>query len=141
MPGAAPTIADAVASAAPGDVVTLAPGVYTEHVTVAIDLEIHGGPGVSWVAVGEDPLLTVSGATVVVRDVVFEGGGGLEVMGGALEVVRCTVRNAEGADGGGVRAEDAELVLRDARFEDNAAGRGAHVYVEGGSLTIERGSY
>jgi hypothetical protein len=145
VPDDAPTIADAVALARPGDTVLLQPGIYTESVVVSADLTIAASPGVVWRADGAAAAAVTGGATLQLTGITFDGRGAqraLEVAPAASAVASdCVFFDGAGPLGGAIRADQAgALWLVDSSFLGNAAaGDGGHVWAWGvESLVVVR---
>jgi hypothetical protein len=147
-------VADAVAASADGDVITLDPGVYDEVITLDQRQLSFAALGlVTWRGANAD-LFTVRGGQVTVVGVTFEPDGGRAVRaeaGASLQLTNVEVHGNAAAqrsgDGAAVRAVDSDVVIDNGLFAGNRAtssfadsvGRGGHLYVTGGSLTV-RGS-
>lgn len=105
-------IADAVAIAAPGDTIHIAPGTYLENLTIPMDLELRGtgGEAVTIVDGGavDSVIITSTGVALTVDGLTITGGDGDEGGGirslGDLTLRNSTVtgnRSSGGGDGGG----------------------------------------
>jgi hypothetical protein len=126
--GEVPTIQAGIDSAAVGDTVLVAAGIYSENLTLgkALTLRSMEGPVATTIDAGRlGPVLTIPAG---------EGEGPL--------VVGFTLRNGQSPDdGGGARIARPGTTLRDNVVEDNWAGtfdlgRGGGVYVYTGSMDL-----
>ena len=119
-----PTIQTAINSAAPGDVIVVAPGIYSETIDFlgkAVTLRSSGGALVT--------VISGSGAGSVVSCVSGEGPDTI------LEGF--TITGGDALEGGGMHNEDSSPTVRDCIFSANSAGdRGGGMYNEDGSPTV-----
>ena len=151
------TITAALALASPGDTIRIAPGTYTENLTIGFDLDLIGtggaevtivdGSGVvlervvtipSAVAVGIDGLTITNGRTST------ENGGGVRV-DGALVLTNSTVTGNETTSyGGGLYGSPGSDILIDSctihgntsRSSFGNMARGGGMFVLDGNLTV-----
>jgi hypothetical protein len=157
VPGDFATIQEAIAAAADGDTVRVAPGVYGEQIDFlgkSIVVEsvggasatvIDGGGAGGWVVTMNGGLpreaalrgFTVTGGLGQSGSNGF-GGGGLLVSGSSPTIESCVFADNRGVLGGGVRVTGGgSPLLRGNSFLDNAALQGGGLYAEYGSLTLE----
>jgi hypothetical protein len=154
VPADHPTLAAALAEAAPGDRVVLAPGVYRES-----DLDVPGGvtlygdptdPGAVVIdGGGAGRVLRAESleAVVVITGLTITGGHAsgpncYERSGGGLLASRADVRlqyarlvgNTAAGSGGGLRAVDCSVVMVGCEVADNSAGKG------GGGIDVSYGA-
>jgi len=123
------TIAEALAVAASGDQVLVAPGSYAERLVLTDDLTIRGMAGAALTRI--DAGLSGSVVEAVSADIRLEG---------------LTLTNGQASVGGGLRATGSRVTLIDCHVSDNQAvatfgGRGARVgglAIAGGELILER---
>ena len=128
VPADSPTIAGALAAAAAGDTVRVAAGTWAE--------------GNLWIPSG----VVLEGATGDPADVVLDGRGLERILiaqgvDAATELRGLTFRDGWNTNhGGGIYASDADLAIRDCRFEGNHSGNwgGAIVFQGTSSPVIER---
>ena len=94
---------------------------------------------------GDGGAIQSKGEDTIIRDseirqnVAYGKGGGIHVDGGVhLLIERCVVRGnlAEVSDGGGLRAGDVPLEMRDCEFIDNEAHAGGAVQADGGGGSV-----
>jgi hypothetical protein len=157
------TIAEAVAAAAEGDFIVVAPGEYAECVVLgdrdlriqasgsAADTRVRCEAGVAFASTGQPGTASLSGLTITapggiglrletsdlhVQDVVIDAAStGVSVLGGAPVLIGLTVSNAAGTgSGAGLSAVDATLRLQDCTFSGN------HSEADGGALAQVGGS-
>ncbi len=158
VPGDHETVAGALASAAAGDTILIAPGTYQEH-----DLRVDRGLTVLGSGTAAEPViidaagqgrvmtLASSDAPVIVRGLTITGGrfsdyrqdgAGLFCAGDSVRVEDCIIRDnhAPWSDGGGLAAYLCRhLVLDGCAFLDNSSNRyggGAYVHFSTGTLTV-----
>ncbi len=144
VPADAPTLADAIALAAPGDRVLLATGRHEAGVRVPLSITITGSGDdtVLWTDAPGVPVLTIAGATSVEL-----GGFTVESVSRGLVIESDATVTVDGlsaveldTDGSGaaIYATDAELHVTGGRYVGNRAGAGGGaIAVEGGTLLIE----
>jgi hypothetical protein len=148
------TIADALAVAAPGDVIEIAAGSYHESVDLTYDVTLVGASGSSattivgvgravWIAPGVDASLhglTLTGSSNL-------DGGGVFLDDGTLEVAdcvfdSCVTNNGLGTSkGGGLYAEDAVVTIERTLFRGCRSGAGtsgANTAGSGGAIYVKR---
>lgn len=145
-PGAAGSLAAALAQAGPGDLVLVAPGQYAEGqvLDVPVGVTLRGGgarPEDTVLSGGYlHQILSVAGAgAVAVENLTLADGfalrgGGLSVAGTQLSLRGLRfLRNAAAADGGAIYAAQATLEVTDCLFFANYAsgGSGAALHIEG----------
>ncbi len=150
VPAAYADINAALAAAAPGDVIQLAPGIYCEDVdiTVAVTLQgpSAGGATIDGTCGTGTTLVTVeSGASgTILRDVVIDGAGAyrslyvlanVDAVGEGLTLVN---GDAGASNGGGVRVDSGgTFECTDCRIETNTAVHGGGVYATGDVILID----
>ena len=155
------SVQDALDAASDGDRILIAKGTYRESLSSTKDLELIGLAGYARTILeaGQPQETTLSlsgGKRTTLRELTIQGGGltGISVRssGATLLVERCLVQDntndADGARGGGIAATNASVTIRDSTIRGNSLdprptavfpiGFGAGVYVQGGSLLIER---
>lgn len=117
------SITDAIALAAPGDTVRIAPGTYVENVTAPFDLNFE--------------------ATGTANVTIVDGGATGSVItiptGVTVSIDSLTITNGRSDYGGGIKAEGV-LVLTNSTVTDNftiGSGPGGGIASGGGNLTIE----
>ncbi len=76
QPGAR-TLANAIAGAAPGDVLTLSDGIYHGPVTIDRPLTLTGSPDAVIDGGHKDSVVTITGDDVVLRGLTITGSGGV----------------------------------------------------------------
>jgi hypothetical protein len=119
VPGSYPTIQAAIDAAADGATIVVAPGVYTER------LSLDGRSLVIW-GVGGAEVTAIAGDT---------GRGPIvSLRGGMNRLEGLTLQGGRGETGRGVAVHDGAAVFADCRFRDNAGG----VQASGSSLTFAR---
>jgi hypothetical protein len=136
VPGDQPTIAAALAAAAPGDTVRLAPGTYAESIALKDGVRIAGGPstidaaGFAHGITGDASVrsarisgLTVQGAQA--QGIYLNGSAG-------VRIESSTVR---GSGAQGLLATDSTVSIEDCRVLDNYA---AGLRFDGGSARVEK---
>jgi len=125
--------------------------VVLNNASASIDLEITvAGDGMATIsqdAVPDTRVLTTGVATVLIEDVVIEGGtltgtsnrGAGIFVGGALTLTRCVVRENRAADSGGGIRNQGKLVIQDSVLDDNstAASGGAISNSSNSSLIVD----
>ncbi|MEU4240074.1 AAA family ATPase [Actinoplanes sp. NPDC026619] len=143
-PGCRSSIGAALAEAPPGATIVVQPGVYREQLRLAqgVRLVAEEGPGTVTVDGGDQVAVFVAAGSVTLTGIDVVGGArklpAVQVGGGRLELVRCTVR------GGGIVAlhvPEGELAMRDGSvtnpdgagflFERNGSGRVAGTRIAG----------
>src|SRR5262249_42671302 len=130
VPEDRPSVATALASAASGDTVLLAPGTYLESVTLPSGVTLRGGDP------AQPPVLDAGGSARVLT--ISQGSASSR-----LEAI--TLRNGQAGQGpgGGVRVVGGSLAMRDVTVETCQAAfggalsleNGAHVAWNGGAVT------
>lgn len=152
--GDAPTIAEAVLRAAPGDQVLVFPGVYNEHgITIDKDLFLSGVDGAEATIVNagrRGRCLIVRSAAVHVEGLTLEDGladgpaqggrgGGIYCDGADAVIASCIVRGCKATVGGGIYARGRSPALLDCGiYLNRAASAGGGVYLERAGGAIER---
>lgn len=141
------TLADAVAAAAPGDVLEVCPGTYPAALAPQGDLVLEGfGAREDVILQGQvgAAIVSASGVALTLRHLTLTGGGGPAVDGGgvsaalatALTVEDCVFSANEGAMGGALRGPNTgALAVANTLFTGNAASVGGAVYAVGGAVT------
>ncbi len=142
------TLAFAIANALPADEIHLvsvagAPVVINESgLAIAFDLTISGQGAASTTidAGGADRIFSISGGTVVIRDVTltngdpgFANGGAIELVGGDLRLTRAVLSNNEASFGGAVAAGPGSgtVTLLGTTLQDNlATGSGGGIWCD-----------
>jgi hypothetical protein len=123
------TIQEAVNNAGDGDTILIAPGVYTENITIAAK---------SLSLVGVDKETTV-----------IDGNSSAQVLiisdGAAVAIYDLKLQNGRGTYGGGIRAEDSQLTIHNTILINNVTidsgsslGAGAGIFAVDTDLTILR---
>jgi hypothetical protein len=145
-----PTLADALAVAADGDVLYLRPGLHAGGDSVAVDVTIIGLGGVPGTVLrgGGDAVLTVeSGTALTVEGLSIDGAGlgrGIDVRPrGSLFAERVAISDCAAPDGAGLRVEGGTATLLDVVLVANhaaGAGGGAQV-LGGGDLVVDDGRW
>jgi hypothetical protein len=129
VPSSFPTIQAAIDAAVDGDVVAIAPGIYSEAVTVdGKSIALVGGPGVVLDASGADrSVLTITNAAdVFVSGLVLARGTGTSLDTECYPFGAFTY-------GGGALVRASSVLFEDCRFEDNTAQLGGGLWYEAGS--------
>lgn len=124
-PGSAGSIRAALAQAAPGDLVRIAPGEYAEGgpLEVPVGITLQGG--------GARPEDTVLSGAYLHQILSIAGDG-------AVLIENLTLRDGFALRGGGLSVAGASLALRDVRFLRNAAaGDGGAIYAAQAALDLE----
>ncbi len=85
----------------------------------------------------------IAGLNVTLKGLTLSGGsslagGGLFVHGAVLDLEACTITDniADGGDGGGIYAVDAELTVSDSTLTNNTALRGGAIYADHTTVTV-----
>ena len=151
VPAAYSTIAAAVAAAADGDTVLVAPGTYAEHgIFLSAPIVIRGETGDP-----DDVVIDAGGggrvfacldvgADTVLRGLTLrngfhpEHGGAVYGVRASLRIEDCVFRGNEAHDWGGAIAlqQGSSPVILRCRFEDNEASYAGAVYLEAGTAEI-----
>lgn len=147
------TIGEAVAVAAPGDQVLVAPGAYVERLALTHDISIRGtaGPALTHI----DAALTGSVVDVATANVRLEGltlqrgrafrGGGIHAVGGHVELIDCRVLDNQSVDqfggpaarGGGIALDGGELILERCHVRRNQALSAPNAQSAHGALLVD----
>ncbi len=145
VPSQYPTIQAAIDAAAPGDTVVVAPGVYTENLTIdeTVHLVSEYGPQSTTIVAadadstismtletGESP--TLSGFSITGGTALF--GGGVNVYGGAPVITGNIVSGNLACNGGGLYLLATAALVRDNHIVENgpdgcSGGRGGGIYL------------
>jgi len=152
VPADQPTIAAALALAGPGDTVSVAPGVYAEHLehSAGALLRAAGAPGSVVVdAGGVGPVVECWSPApgTAVEGLVLRGGrgqsdggirvgGALVVRGGSLELTAVRVEGCEADLGGALFCQGASVRWTGGALVGNRADLGGGWFASGGSLRL-----
>lgn len=163
VPSQHATIQSAIAAASPGDVVTVAPGVYLENIDfLGKDITVRGTPGVPGTVIdgSSGPSVVTmqngEGPGAILEDLVIEkgngsptalgaDGGGIFLAGSSPTIRRCTIRNNVlfGATqnrmrGGGIFGVNASPTIRGCVIDANLVSvtTGAATLLAGGGLAF-----
>lgn len=132
VPSDRPTIQSAIAAAAPGDTVLVAPGTYTENIRFlgkAITVTSEGGAAVTVIDGGQADSVAAF----------VDGEGPASILSGfTLENGRSGFDTPGFGDGGGIRINGASPVISDNVITGNRACAGVGVSVRFGSPLIQR---
>ncbi|MEO6462444.1 MAG: hypothetical protein ABIP29_05160, partial [Candidatus Eisenbacteria bacterium] len=153
VPQGAPTIAAALAAAAEGDTVLVAPGTYLERVLLPSNVTLRGDgpPGAVTIdaALGGPCVDVVAGGAAtrlegcrLVRgrggiDPGGTAGGGLRIQGGMLTVADCTFEDGQAGFGGGSAALSATVTFRRCTWLRGSATFGGGHFQSAGRLMLE----
>ena len=137
------TLADAVADAPAGALLSVCPGIYPERLSIVDKpLLIHGvggsaatildagGASVALIVSGTS-YLTIEGFTIRGGDTTGSGGG-VRCQDSGLTFRDVVIRGNQARGGGGLYASACDLAVSDSRFEDNQGGERG-----GGALLVE----
>jgi hypothetical protein len=149
------TIQAAIDAAGPGDLVSVAPGLYREAILLKSGVgvvgagvavtTIDGGQVASVIkALGCDSTTRIEGFTITRGQ--DQAGGGVLVRGGAPVITRNTILGNSAvpldaysnASGGGIALFDSQAVVRANTIASNVADFGGGVEIDGGSPRVER---
>ena len=145
------SIGAAIAMAAPGDVIRIAPGTYVENVTIGIDLDLIGTSGANvttidgGAAAGSSVITIPAAVTVTIEGLTVANGTGVE--GGAIDLDgNLTLRNStitgstsSGYYGGGAISgaySGGTLVIENSTILNNSGNYGGGIHHRDGTLTI-----
>lgn len=140
----------ALTAAVDGDELAVAAGAWTVSAPIATSIRVVGaGPRQTLLvpADGAETVLELSeGVTVELVDLAVDGqhrARGIDASAAELTATRVLVRHGSAGDGGGLRAHDSTVCLRDCEFRHNAAedGKGGHVYAAGTELAVQGGRF
>jgi hypothetical protein len=144
VPGEYPTVDEAVAAAAPGDIVRLGPGTWELAFNPGDLPLVIAGAGVDETIIEPidmQPVFRVdAGGELGLRDLTIQDGvaylgGGVRCEGGTLEMERVSVERSVAYNGGALYAYNCLATLMDVSFDRNhSAWSGGAVYVLLGSL-------
>ncbi|MGH7725044.1 MAG: hypothetical protein ACREOU_06400 [Candidatus Eiseniibacteriota bacterium] len=151
------SIGGALALSGTLDTVLVAPGTYTEQLTLPTGVTLRAdGPkgsvtvdanlfGPCVTAIGTGPATRLEGLRLVRGRGMDEGGatvgGALRVAGGVLLVVECTFEDAQATFGGGTAATLANVTFRDCEWSGTSASFGGGHFQAGGDLRLERARF
>jgi hypothetical protein len=147
VPAAYPTLSEANEAAIDGDVIRIAPGVYTDSIVVHHSIVVEGEPGVVLQPSTVDGVLSVSeGAEVVVRALTIDGAGslpGLTLESGSLVLEDVSIVDTWRAlDGGAVVVNAGSLTVRRSSFvSSGSSGSGGAIALLAGSLLVEDSTF
>jgi hypothetical protein len=135
VPSAFPTIQAAINASSDGDVIVIAPGTYSQPLSISgRSLTLRGSltnPGsVIFTVPSANTILQVDESTVRIEGLTLRNGGGsvTPVCGVAEETLV----------GGAILTQNSTLTIQDSVLSDNTADVGGAIYLSGGSLTILR---
>jgi predicted outer membrane repeat protein len=154
VPEDRPSVAAALATAAPGDTVLLSSGTYFESVTLPAGVTLRGADP------SQPPVLDAGGAARVVTSahgspfsrleaITLRGGsagtgpgGGVRVLGGNLALTDVTVENGQAAFGGALSLEvGAHVTWTRGTISGCSATYGGAVFADGGALSLTQVSF
>ena len=148
------TLQAALDASPSGDTVLVAPGTYTERVTLRPGVVLraesgatidagHAGPAVIATALSPAPKVEgfhlVNGAGADLGGATL--GGVLAVFGGALEANDCTFDASQATYGGTTGASSAQVTFRRCTWTGSTASFGGGHFQSGGNLTIDDGVF
>jgi len=148
------TLQSAINASGNGDTVMVAPGTYSERITMRLGIVLraegsatidagHAGPAV--IATGLLPAPKIEGFHLVNGTGSDLGGatlgGVLVVVGGALEANDCTFDGGQATYGGATGASGAQVTFRRCTWTGSTASFGGGHFQSGGTVTIDDGTF
>ncbi len=136
----------AISLAAPGDVIRIAPGTYTENLAISFDLALLGSDGASVTVVdggGLGSVVTIADSvTVTIEGLTLTGGAAPTGAGinsqGDLTLRNSTIHGNAATRGGGIRAYTGSLTVEDSTISGNTAASGGGVSIQFAEASIAR---